>query len=71
MPWELRPIINASRMSSSRYCSALTAWKVQSFESNLKPEGIVEGSLQLAVFESQEDALQKRRFFFLRTHALV
>ena len=36
MPWEFSPLINASRMSSSRYCSALTAWKVHSFESSFK-----------------------------------
>jgi len=71
MPWEFSPLINASRMSSSRYCSALSAWKVHSYESNFKAWMNCWRLSAVRCFRVARRCLAKTSFFSFYVHSLV
>jgi len=72
MPCEFEPLINASRISSSRCCTELTARNQQPFKSISRLREIVADFLQFVVFQSQVKKVSREKvFFILRAHDSV
>jgi len=71
MPCEFEPLINASRVNSSRYCMELTARNQRPIESILGVRETVEDFLQFVVFHSQEQKVPREKAFILREHAYI
>ena len=70
MSCEFEPLINASRVNSSRYCMELTARNQRPIESILGVRETVEDFLQFVVFHSQVQKVPREKaLFILREHA--